>query len=204
VAWLFHLCSMTHSYVWHDSFICVPRPIHTRHESCSHVCDVTHLYMWHASFMHVTWLVRTCERTGAYIAHDAFICVAGRLNERNTTHSHVCVICLDLWHVLFIDTIHRNTLLSTLIHRNTLQHTATHCNTIEYTATHCKTLQNSATLPHTAMQKAESATWWYDGLAYEPRQQDVGSTWWAQHTAMHCNKLQGTVKTLQHTLQHAL
>jgi len=39
---------MTHSYVWHDSFICVTWLIH--------MCDVTHLYVWHDSFVCVTLL----------------------------------------------------------------------------------------------------------------------------------------------------
>jgi len=44
-----HMCDMTHSCVWRDSFICVTWLIH--------VCDVTHLYVWHDSFICVTWLI---------------------------------------------------------------------------------------------------------------------------------------------------
>jgi len=40
---------MTHSYVCHDSFICVPWLIH--------MCDTTHSYVWHDSFICVTYLV---------------------------------------------------------------------------------------------------------------------------------------------------
>ena len=37
------MCDMTHSYVWHDSFICVTWLIH--------MCDMTHSYVWHNSFI---------------------------------------------------------------------------------------------------------------------------------------------------------
>jgi len=47
VSWLDHLCGMTHSYVWHDSFICVTWLIH--------MCDMTHSYVWHDSFICVAW-----------------------------------------------------------------------------------------------------------------------------------------------------
>jgi len=46
VTWLIHMCDMTHSYVWHDSFICVTWLIH--------MCDMTHSYVWHDSWRYVT------------------------------------------------------------------------------------------------------------------------------------------------------
>jgi len=45
VRYIIHMCDMTHSYVWHDSFICVTWLIH--------MCDMTHSYVWHASFISV-------------------------------------------------------------------------------------------------------------------------------------------------------
>jgi len=45
--------SGTHSYVWHDSCICVTWLIH--------MCDMTHSYVWHDSFICVTWLIRMCD-----------------------------------------------------------------------------------------------------------------------------------------------
>jgi len=44
VTQLIHICDITHSYVWHGSFICVP-------------------YMWHDSCICVTWLIRMCDTT---------------------------------------------------------------------------------------------------------------------------------------------
>jgi len=48
VTWLIHMCDMTHSCVWHDSFMGSIWLIH--------MCDTTHSYVWHDSFVCVTWL----------------------------------------------------------------------------------------------------------------------------------------------------
>jgi len=42
VTWLIHVCDMTHSCVWQDSFMCVTWLIH--------VCDMTHSCVWHDSY----------------------------------------------------------------------------------------------------------------------------------------------------------
>ena len=52
LAWLIHMCDVTYSYVWHDSFT-----------------------WWHVSFIRVTWLVHTNELTHLHMWHDSFICV---------------------------------------------------------------------------------------------------------------------------------
>jgi len=49
------MCDMTHSYVWHDSFICVTWLIH--------MCDMTHSYVSHDSFIRVTCLIHMCDMT---------------------------------------------------------------------------------------------------------------------------------------------
>ena len=58
VAWLIHMCDMTHSYVWCDSFVCVTWLIHMC--TCPiHMCDMTRecvawlMYGWHDSFVQV-------------------------------------------------------------------------------------------------------------------------------------------------------
>ena len=99
------MCDMTHSYVRHDSFICVTWLIH--------VCDMTHSYVWHdSSFeMCVTWLncwyvwynlcvdtcdIRMCDMTThSYVGHDLFICGAWLIYMCDMTHSYV-------WHDSFI------------------------------------------------------------------------------------------------------
>jgi len=105
VTWLIHMCDMTHSYVWHDSFICVTWLIH--------MCDMTHSYVWQASFICGTWpiclcdvtfsyvwkwLIRWCDRTHSYVGHGAFI------EEMWLIHMHdmacsMCVACLSRLHV---------------------------------------------------------------------------------------------------------
>ena len=71
-AWLIHMCDMTHSYVWHDSFTCVTWLIH--------MCDMTHSCVWHDSFTCVTWLIHMCDMTHSHVWHH--LC--------DMTHSHVC------------------------------------------------------------------------------------------------------------------
>jgi len=51
VTWPIHMCHMTPSYVWHDSFI----------------CDMTHSYMWHDSLIYVTWLIHMCHMTSQLV-----------------------------------------------------------------------------------------------------------------------------------------
>jgi len=79
-ACLIHMCDMTHSYVWHDSFTCVTWLIHmcdmTRTwalrgqgrcwGACRHasfIRDMTHSYVWHDSFICVTWLIHMSGMT---------------------------------------------------------------------------------------------------------------------------------------------
>jgi len=78
VTWLIHMCDMTHSYVWHDSFICMPWPIHM----CAPLRPRL-IYHWFTDLhVCVTWLIHMC------VWHDSFICVC------DITHSYVCVAWL--------------------------------------------------------------------------------------------------------------
>jgi len=99
VTWLIRTCDMTHSYVWHDSFIRVTWLIRT--------CDMTHLYVWHDSFVfvtwhdsfiRVTWLVHTSNMTRAYVWQDAFMFVTWRIHMCDMTYSYLWnVTCLMQW-----------------------------------------------------------------------------------------------------------
>jgi len=75
------MCDMTHSYVWHDSFICLTWLIH--------VCDMTHSYVWHDSFICVIWLIHICDATHPYVWHDSSICVTWLIHMCDMTHSYV-------------------------------------------------------------------------------------------------------------------
>ena len=41
-----------------------------------HMCDMTHSYVWHDSFICVTWLIHMCDMTRSYVWYDSSICVA--------------------------------------------------------------------------------------------------------------------------------
>jgi len=81
VAWLIHMCGMTHSYVWHDSFICVAWLIH--------MCGMTHSYVCHDSFIRVAWLIHMCAMADIRVRHNTFICVPWLIHMCAMTHSHV-------------------------------------------------------------------------------------------------------------------
>ena len=69
------LRDMTHSYVWHDSYV-VWYDSYVWHDSCIcvkrliHMCDMTHSYLWHDSFICVTWLINMCDMAHSYVWHD--------------------------------------------------------------------------------------------------------------------------------------
>jgi len=64
-----HMCDITHSYVWHDSFICATWLIH--------MCDMTHSC--------VSWLMHMCDLTHS---HDLFIYVTWLIHMLDMTYSH--------------------------------------------------------------------------------------------------------------------
>ena len=116
-----HICGMTLSCVWPDSFICVTWLIHVsirhdckksqityskvfyfpsvRHDSfirvtwLTHTCDVTHSYVWCDSFICVTWLIHMRDMPHSCV-YDSFTCVMWLIHMRDVTHSHV-------WHDSF-------------------------------------------------------------------------------------------------------
>ena len=77
--WACFLPYRLHSYVWHDSFICVTW--------CIHMCDMTRSYVRHDSFICATWLIYMCDMTHSYVWRDSFMCVTWRIHMCDVTHS---------------------------------------------------------------------------------------------------------------------
>jgi len=82
VAWLIHMCNMTHSYMCHDSFTCVTW--------LSHVCDLNHTYIYIYRRTHdVLQCVAVCCS-----ANRRNVCVLWRIHVCDMTHmTHPC-----MWH----------------------------------------------------------------------------------------------------------
>jgi len=89
------VCDMTHSHVWHDSFMCVTWLIHMcdmthLHDTFTcvtwliHVCDMTHSHVWHVTHddLYVTWLIQS------HGWHDSFMCVTWLIHMCDMTHLH--------------------------------------------------------------------------------------------------------------------
>jgi len=109
-----YLFDMTHSYVWHDSFICVTWLIHMCDMTHSlvrlmwsiHTCDMTHSFIcvtwlmhsfvwWLDPIIRVTWLIHMCDMIDLYVWHVSFIHLFIRsINTCDMTHSFICVTWL--------------------------------------------------------------------------------------------------------------
>jgi len=89
VTWLIHMFGMTHSYVWHDSFICVTWLVYTC-DMTIRICGMANLYVWHDSFICVTWLLHMFDMTHSYVWHDSFKCVTWLIHTCDMTHSYIC------------------------------------------------------------------------------------------------------------------
>ena len=184
---------MTHSYVWHDSFIRVTR--------LNYSCDVTHSYMRHDAFIRVVWLIYTVH---SYVWCKGLINVkwcfflksqTALWNNNNTTQ-HTSTRCYTLQYTA----THCNTLQHNTTYFDTLLHTATHCNTLQHTATHCNTLQHTATqhniLRHVATRTLLIEFW----CQQQKRLQHDYST--LQHTATQCNTQQHNKHTATQNATH--
>ena len=89
------MCDMTHSYVWHDSFICVTWLFH--------MCDMTCSYVWHDSLIGMTWLILMCDMTDRYdgivmvsISHvsHTWMSHVTHISKSHVTHMNVsCHTC---------------------------------------------------------------------------------------------------------------
>jgi len=113
------MCDLTHSYVWHESFIHATwsiqhtwpvRDVSTRLiHTCGiawlvHTCDVTwlvctrdrtHADVWHDSSTLGTWSIHSCDMTISYVCHDSLNTgMANQRHERIVVHvAMILVIC---------------------------------------------------------------------------------------------------------------
>ena len=128
MTWLIHMCDMTHSYVWHDSFICVICLITQRHITRVYVC-ITRVYVWHDShishmssvtydmthpcgrqaYMRVTYLIHLCSMPHSRLWHDSFTYATSLIHIRDMTHLHA-------WHDSFMCVTWLFTCATWLIH----------------------------------------------------------------------------------------
>ena len=135
--WVTHTCHMTHSYLWHDSFICVTHLIHVWH-----MCDV--------KFMCVSWRVSPCNDIHVDIqvnkscrtyTRNRVICTQMSLAHicmRHVTHGNgscrACewvMSCMWMCRVTHVnESWHASISMQINAHYNTMQHTATQCNTL--------------------------------------------------------------------------
>jgi len=69
VSWLFLMCTMIHSYVY-GLFICSVGVYVARNGGF--IC-VTHSYVWHDSLICVPWLIHMCTMTHSCVCDDSFI-----------------------------------------------------------------------------------------------------------------------------------
>ena len=83
-----HMCHMSHSYAWHDSFVCATWLIHMCGMTYS-PCDMTLFYVRHDAFICVTWLIHMCAITHSCVWHFSFICVTWPIHKCGITHSKV-------------------------------------------------------------------------------------------------------------------
>jgi len=167
------VCVMTHSYVSHDSFICVTRLIH--------MCDMTHSYVWRDAFkymphmMCVAWRsVLQCVAVCCSVLRCvAVCCTATHCNTLQHTISSYTFCAWRVWEyhtATYCNTLQQTATHSIIIHMSrvtcmtvshcsTLHHTATHCNTLHHTAPHCNTLQLVHIVHTTIIQPQISAAW---------------------------------------------
>ena len=117
VTWLILVFDMTHSCVWHDSFIRVTWLI-----LCvtwlTHMSDMTHSCVWHDSlirvnsFMCVTWLIHMCDMTHSSVWHNSSICLTWLIDSRDRLiHMWHDTLNIDVdvtWHIYKYDMTLKN------------------------------------------------------------------------------------------------
>jgi len=124
VTWLIYMCDMTHSYAWHDSFICVPMTTKTTTACQQHpriwaspMRDTTRSHVWHDSFIRVTWLIymfdndhdyqytvslsaTPTEMNHSYAWHHSFICAPSLRQRQLVRNTHERISAWPMWNMI--------------------------------------------------------------------------------------------------------
>jgi len=94
VTWLIHVHDITHSYVWHDSLLCVTWLIR--------ICGMACLSVWHGACIPVTWPIHGCDMTHSCVRFDSSMCVTWLviLHINNSLLMHMpchTSMCVDMY-----------------------------------------------------------------------------------------------------------
>jgi len=94
------------------------------------MCDMTHSYVWHASFICVTWLICVCDMTHSNVWRDSSIRVAWLIYMCDMTHSHICGgVQHDATHCNALPTLGHTDAIGTKRHQKTqMTHSTASCN----------------------------------------------------------------------------
>jgi len=60
------------TFIWNSIVVLLFTHHFASGAECAHVCDMTHSYVWHDSFICVTWLIHMCDMTHSYVWRDPF------------------------------------------------------------------------------------------------------------------------------------
>jgi len=125
MTWCIHMCDVNHSYVWHDSFMCVTwwrigstvpfvEPIR-HHVICNEtrdLCNETHVQwdtwldsvIWDLTPSYVWGDLFVCDMTPLYVWRDSFLCVMWLIHMCNMTQSYTWDDSLYAWHSIVCHT----------------------------------------------------------------------------------------------------
>jgi len=104
-----YMCDMTHPYE------CTYRSKHTHMIVTTIIHDTTHSYMWHDEFICVIWRIHIFVAWLIYVWYDSFICVTWLIYMCDMTHSYERTYRSKHTHVVVTIIIHDKTVLHKVV-----------------------------------------------------------------------------------------